>query len=92
VLDQIAAERTDELKVVRVDIDEQPELAAYFGVSSIPTIVLFKRGMPVAGAVGARSKPQLESALGLRQITDGNHSAEARGLRRLIARLSVRRA
>ncbi len=64
VLDQIAAER-DELKVVKLNIDEQPAVAQRYGVMSIPTLILFKDGEPVAAAVGAMPKSMLEQRLGL---------------------------
>jgi len=64
-LDQIAQERADELRLVKVNIDEQPALAQRYGIMSIPTIVLFKDGEPVAGALGAQPKRALERALGL---------------------------
>ena len=65
ILDQIAEERSDELRVVKVNIDEEPELAQRYGVMSIPAMVLFKEGQPAAAAVGARPKRALEEALGL---------------------------
>jgi thioredoxin 1 len=65
VLDQIAHERADELRVVKVNIDEEPELAQRYGVMSIPTIVLFKSGEPAAAAIGAQPKTMLERSLGL---------------------------
>ena len=46
VLDRIAEEREDELKLVKVNIDEEHELASRFGVASIPTMILFKDGSP----------------------------------------------
>jgi thioredoxin 1 len=64
VLDRIAAERP-ELSLVKVNIDEEQELARRYGVVSIPTIVLFKDGQPAAAAVGAQPKPMLERSLGL---------------------------
>ena len=64
VLERIAAERP-ELTLVKVNIDEQQELARRYGVVSIPTIVLFKDGHPAAAAVGAQPKPMLERSLGL---------------------------
>jgi thioredoxin 1 len=64
VLDQIEAER-DELKVVKLNIDEQPAVAQRYGVMSIPTLILFKDGEPVAAAVGAMPKSMLEERLGL---------------------------
>jgi thioredoxin len=65
VLDQIAEERSDQLRLVKVNIDEEPDLARRFGVMSIPTIILFKRGEPAAAAVGAQPKRMLEKSLGL---------------------------
>ena len=65
VLDRIVEERGDELKLVKVNIDEQPALSQRFGVQSIPTMILFKNGEPAAAAIGAQPKPALEKALGL---------------------------
>ena len=64
VLDQIAEER-DDLKIVKLNIDEQPAVAQRFGVMSIPTLILFKDGEPAAAAVGAMPKSMLEERLGL---------------------------
>jgi thioredoxin 1 len=64
VLEQIAAERSD-LKIVKLNIDEQPAVAQRYGVMSIPTLILFKDGEPVAAAVGAMPKTMLEQRLGL---------------------------
>jgi thioredoxin 1 len=65
VLEKIADERKDELKLVKVNIDEEQELAQRYGVMSIPTMILFKDGAPAAAAVGAQPKSKLESSLGL---------------------------
>ena len=67
ILDKIAAEREDELKLVKVNIDEEQELAMRYGVQSIPMMVLFKGGEPSAAVVGARPKTAIEQALGLAQ-------------------------
>ena len=64
VLDQIAEERS-ELKVVKLNIDEEPSIAQRYGVMSIPTLILFRDGEPQAAAVGAMPKPMLEERLGL---------------------------
>ena len=64
VLEQMESERGD-LRVVKLNIDEEPAVAQRYGVMSIPTLILFKDGEPVAGAVGARPKGALEEALGL---------------------------
>jgi thioredoxin 1 len=68
VLQQIADER-DDLRVVKVNIDEEPALAQRYGVMSIPTIVLFKGGEPAAAAIGAQPKLMLERSLGLSEET-----------------------
>jgi thioredoxin-like negative regulator of GroEL len=65
VLDKIVEERLGELKLVKVNIDEQPELAGKFGVASIPTMILFRGGEPAAAAIGAQPKGSLERSLGL---------------------------
>jgi thioredoxin 1 len=64
VLDRIAEERSD-LRLVKVNIDEEPEIAQRYGVMSIPTMILFDSGEPKAAAVGAQPKSMLEKRLGL---------------------------
>ena len=59
VLHEIAEEYADTLKVGKVNVDEQMELAMRFQVSSIPMVVLFKNGKAVAKSVGYRPKAQL---------------------------------
>ena len=65
VLDRIVDERPGELKLVKVNIDEERGLAERYGVSSIPTMILFRDGQPAAAALGAQPKGQLERQLGL---------------------------
>jgi len=65
VLEKIAEERKDELKLVKVNIDNEQALSVRYGVMSIPTIILFKDGAPAAAAVGAQPKASLERSLGL---------------------------
>jgi thioredoxin 1 len=65
VLDKIVEERPDELKLVKVNIDEEQELSQRYGVMSIPTMILFRDGEPAAAAVGAQPKSALERSLGL---------------------------
>ena len=62
ILDEIAGERSD-IKVAKVNVDEQPELAGQFGVMSIPTLVVMKDGKVVQQAVGVRPKAQILSML-----------------------------
>jgi thioredoxin 1 len=64
VLDQIVEEHSD-LRLVKVNIDEEPEIARRYGVMSIPTMILFDSGEPKAEAVGAQPKSMLEKSLGL---------------------------
>jgi thioredoxin 1 len=63
VLDKIAAER--DLKLVKVNIDENQQLAIRYGVQSIPNMILFENGEPKASAIGAQPKGALERSLGL---------------------------
>jgi thioredoxin 1 len=65
VLDKIAEERKGEVKLVKVNIDQEQGLSAKYGVMSIPTMILFKEGEPAAAAVGAQPKGALERSLGL---------------------------
>jgi thioredoxin 1 len=65
VIEQIAAEREGSIKVVKVNVDEEPALAQRYGIMSIPTIILFKGGEPAAAAIGAQPKSSLERQLGL---------------------------
>ena len=65
VLEKIAAEREGDLKLVKVNIDQEQELALRYGVQSIPTMILFRGGEPTAAAIGAQPKGALERALGL---------------------------
>ena len=55
IVEEIARERKD-IKVGKVNVDEQPELASRFGVMSIPTLVVMKDGKIVNQAIGARPK------------------------------------
>ena len=68
VLDRIVEERNGELKLVKVNIDEEQELAMRFGVQSIPTMILFKDGQPAAATMGARPKGDIERQLGLVEV------------------------
>src|SRR3954452_5857901 len=65
ILDKIASEREGEVKLVKVNIDEEQELAMRYGIQSLPTIVLFKGRERAAAAIGAQPKGALERALGL---------------------------
>ena len=62
LLEQIDAERED-VRVVKLNVDDNQETAAKFGVMSIPTMILFKNGQAVHQIVGALPKPRIEQQL-----------------------------
>ena len=62
IVEEIARERGD-IKVGKINVDENPELAGQFGVMSIPTLVVMKNGRIVSQAVGARPRSAIESML-----------------------------
>ena len=59
VLDELAVEFAGKVKIVKINIDDNQATPAQFGVRSIPTLLLFKDGKPVASQVGALPKNQL---------------------------------
>ena len=63
VLEEIAAEQGDRLKVVKLDVDENNNTAAQLGISSIPTLILYKGGRPVERIVGFQPKQRLMSKI-----------------------------
>ena len=65
VLDKIAEEHAGSIKIVKVNIDEEQELAMRYGIQSIPHMILFRGGQPAAQAIGAQPKSALERQLGL---------------------------
>jgi thioredoxin len=65
VLEKISEEKN--LKLVKVNIDENQQLAMRYGIQSIPNMILFENGEPKASAIGAQPKSALERSLGLDQ-------------------------
>lgn len=65
LLDELAEAHAGKVLVAKVNVDEQGELAAQFGISSIPTLLVFEDGRMVHQMVGMRSRHELEKALGL---------------------------
>jgi thioredoxin 1 len=63
IVDEVAEERAD-VKVGKVNVDEQPELASQFGVMSIPTLLVFENGKLVNQSVGAKPKAAVLALLG----------------------------
>ena len=68
VVDEISKELAGKLKVGKVNVDENQELAVKFNVMSIPTLLIFKKGEPVDSIIGAMGKDQLMEKL-KKQIT-----------------------
>ncbi len=65
VIDQIAREHDGALKVAKVNVDDEPQLAQRAGVQGIPFVILYRDGTPAAHATGAQPKAALERTLGL---------------------------
>ncbi len=63
ILDEIAAEYRDRVKIAKLNIDENPHTPPKFGIRGIPTLILFKNGTVEAQKVGALSKAQLSAFL-----------------------------
>ncbi len=73
ILEQIAVEKADSLKIVKVDVDASPELAQQYGIRAMPTMMVFKDGDPVATKIGAAPKSALvkwiDAAVSAEKIT-----------------------
>ena len=68
VVDELAEEFSDRIGFAKLDVDQNPQTAAKYGIMSIPSLLIFKNGAPVSQMVGFRPKEELkrslESALG----------------------------
>ena len=62
IVEEIAEERSD-IKVAKINVDEEQELAEQFQIMTIPTLMVFKNGKPVNQAIGAMSKAQILNLL-----------------------------
>ena len=56
IIDEVAEEYADTVTVGKINVDEQPQLAAAFGVESIPTLIALKNGVPLGALVGLQTK------------------------------------
>jgi thioredoxin 1 len=63
ILDELAEEYKGKMTIARLNVDEAPQSASKYGISAIPTMLLFKEGKPVSQLVGFRPKPELKKAL-----------------------------
>jgi thioredoxin 1 len=59
-VEEIAVENQDKIKVFKMDVDSNREIAAKYGIRSIPSLIIFKNGEPAGVEIGAISKQQLE--------------------------------
>ncbi len=63
IVDQLAGENAGSIKVAKINVDDSPNIAASYGVDSIPTIMIFKNGEVVDRFVGVQPKTRLQDAL-----------------------------
>ena len=63
ILDQIAAENADKIEIVKLNVDENPQTAAKYQITSIPAMKVYQKGEVVKTVIGAKPKPALESDL-----------------------------
>jgi len=63
ILDQIATEHSDKIDVVKLNVDDNPETAMKYQITSIPTMKVFRAGEVVKTVIGAKPKPALEADL-----------------------------
>ena len=63
VVEELAAENAGSIKVAKINVDDSPNAAARFNVSSIPTLMIFKDGEVVGRLVGAQPKQRLQDAI-----------------------------
>ena len=63
VVDELASEYDGKVSFVKVNVDNNPQIASQYGVMSIPTLIIFKNGKPVANMVGFRPKAELKKSL-----------------------------
>jgi len=63
IIDELAAEYGDRIKVVKVNVDDNQDLAMRYGIRGIPTVMVFKNGQAVNSLVGVRPKEDLKQAI-----------------------------
>lgn len=65
IVDELAEELDGHIKVVKINVDDAPEIASRFNVMSIPTLTIVKNGKVTATSIGARSKEDIRKILGI---------------------------
>lgn len=61
ILEELAPELTDKAHIVKINIDQNPQVASQLGVRSIPTLILFKDGQAISNMVGVNPKPKIKT-------------------------------
>ena len=61
ILEEIVDEMKDKIKIVKINIDENPNIPNEYGIQSIPTLIIFKKGKPIATKVGVVIKSELKT-------------------------------
>ncbi|WP_136088870.1 thioredoxin [Auritidibacter ignavus] len=61
VLEKMAEEHADKITVAKLNVDDNPQVASQYGITSIPAVMAFKNGEKVATSIGAKPQPALES-------------------------------
>ena len=65
VISKIAEEYKGKVKVCKINVDDENELAVQYGISSIPTLILFKDGKPINSLIGLSSKSEIDSMINI---------------------------
>jgi thioredoxin 1 len=63
IVDELSDQYSEQLRVVKINTDENPEIATHYGIRSIPTLILFQGGQPVDRVVGVASKTTLTNTI-----------------------------
>lgn len=63
ILKEVASELGDKIKVIKIDVDKNPQLAARFGIRGVPTLMIFRNGEMKYRQAGLHSRPQLMNVL-----------------------------
>ncbi len=63
IVDELAEEYSGRISFTKVDVDQNPRIATRYGITSIPTLLIFKKGEPVSHLVGYRPKEELKQSL-----------------------------
>ena len=61
ILDEIADEMKDKIKVIKINIDENPNIPNKYGIQSIPTMIIFKKGQPISTKIGTAIRSEVKT-------------------------------